>query len=342
MNSHHDDDDLQLLMLIVHLLDMQLDDLLEGLESVLMVHIREQHRLNRSLPNEKSRPTWDAFSNRISSTHFRRMFRMNLEAFTALCNRITKSVGVDRFRSEEYLSRQQEELDEDDRIIPYIPGEIKVAISLRMLAGGSYLDLVPLFEVSTSHVYNIFHTFLAWVLKSFDFPLVSLLREKNWSAINQFANGYAEKSNGVFFGPFSALDGIAIRVRCPTEREVPDPGNYYCRKGFHALNVQAMCDKNKRFLWCYPSNKGSTHDSVAFTSSKLYELLNESSKELYSRGLFIAGDSAYNLTSFLVTPYDTDEIESDSDHSKDSFNFHLSSCRIYIECVQFRNQLERN
>jgi hypothetical protein len=168
MNSHHDDDDLQLLMLIVHLLNMQLDDLLEGLESVLMVHIREQHRLNRSLPNEKRRPTWDAFSNRISSTHFRRMFRMNLEAFTALCNRITKSVGVDRFRSEEYLSRQQEELDEDDRIIPYIPGEIKVAISLRMLAGGSYLDLVPLFEVSTSHLYNIFHTFLAWVLKSFD------------------------------------------------------------------------------------------------------------------------------------------------------------------------------
>jgi DDE superfamily endonuclease len=243
------------------------------------------------------------------------------------------NVGVERFRSEEFLSRQDQEFDDEERKVPPIPGEIKVAISIRMLAGGSYLDLVPLFEVSTSHLYNIFHTFLEWILKTFQFPLVPLLREKNWSAINQLANDYAEKSNGIFFGPFSALDGLAVRVKCPTEREVPDPGNYFCRKGFYALNVQAICDRSKRFLWCYPSNKGSTHDSVAFSSSKLFELLHELSSDLYSRGLFIAGDSAYNLTSFLVTPYETDEISSDSEHTKDSFNYHLSSCRIYIECA---------
>jgi DDE superfamily endonuclease len=332
----HDDDndaDLFLIVFILQLIHFHVVDLAHELESLLVRHIREQQRLNRSLPQEKTRPTWEAFSNRISSTHFRRMFRMTLEAFSCLCQRITSKVGDDRFRSEEFLSQQEKGSEDDERKIPHISGEIKVAIAIRMLAGGSYLDLVPLFEVSTSHLYNIFHTFIAWVLQTLEFPLVAWLRECNWTAINHLANTYAEKSNGVFYGPFCALDGLAVRVKCPTEREVADPGNYFCRKGFHALNVQAICDSSKRFLWCYPSNKGSTHDSVAFTSSKLYELLKEKSNELYRRGFFIAGDSAYNLTSFLVTPYETDELGLDSDHSKDSFNYHLSSCRIYIECA---------
>jgi DDE superfamily endonuclease len=325
--------ELQLLLLVIQLLNWQMDDLIEGLESTLLLHVREQQRLNRSLPQEKTRPTWEAFSGRVSTIHFRRMFRMSIEAFTALCKCISTKVGEDRFRSEEFLLKQEQGSDDEERKIPHIPGEIKVAIAIRMLAGGSYLDLVPLFEVSTSHLYNIFHTFLAWILQSFEFPLVPWLRATNWPAINHLADLYAEKSNGVFFGPFCALDGLAVRVKCPTERDVADPGNYYCRKGFFALNVQAICDRSKRFLWCYPSNKGSTHDSVAFTSSKLYELLKELSNEFYSRGLFIAGDSAYNLTSFLVTPYETDAMVSDSDRTKDAFNYHLSSCRIYIECA---------
>ena len=112
-----------------------------------------------------------------------------------------------------------------------------------------------------------------------------------------------------------------------------DPGNYYCRKGFYALNVQAIVDKKKQFLWSYPSNKGSTHDSAAFCGSKLYDLLKETAKELYNRGLFIVGDSAYGLAPFLLVPYDQAELKEDVLQAKDSFNYHLSSCRIHVECA---------
>jgi DDE superfamily endonuclease len=201
------------------------------------------------------------------------------------CTHISRSIGEERFRSEAFLAEKTEEQEQifpsDERKIPLIAGEIKVAISIRMLAGGSYIDLVPLFHVSTSHLYNIVDLFLAWILKTFEFPLVPWLRERNWDALTNLANFYAEKSNGIFFGPFSGLDGLAVRVKCPKESEVADPGNYFCRKGFYALNVQAICDRRKRFLWCYPSNKGSTHDSAAFASSKLYDLLKELSNDLY-------------------------------------------------------------
>ncbi len=39
----------------------------------------------------------------------------------------------------------------------FVCGEIKVALSLRLLAGGSYLDLALLFGISTRHVHRIFH-----------------------------------------------------------------------------------------------------------------------------------------------------------------------------------------
>lgn len=63
-----------------------------------------------------------------------------------------------------------------------IPGEVKVAISLRQLAGGLYLDLAPLFDVSMGHIYRIFDDFFDWVLKAFVFPLARYIYEENWGA----------------------------------------------------------------------------------------------------------------------------------------------------------------
>ena len=264
---------------------------------------------------------------------------MTVDGFNGLCNVIIKKIGEERFASEEFIrtsaANRKKRSAGNKRKIPPIAGEIKVALSIRMLAGGSYLDIAPLFDVSKTSLYTIFDSFLEWMLAAFSFPLVKWIREGQWEALNHLANQFAEKSNGAFFGPFGSLDGLAIRTQSPSLTEVTDPGNYYCRKGFYALNCQAICDKMKRFLWCYPSNKGSTHDSAAFNGSRLCDLLKEEtvSRTLHEKGLFLAGDSAHNLSPFLVTPYDVDETSADINGERDSFNFHLSSCRIHIECA---------
>lgn len=193
---------------------------------------------------------------------------MTVDCFNAFCVKIRDQIGKETFRTEAYLIENSTASS-----IPAIAGEIKVALSLRTLAGGSYFDLVPLFAVSTAALYKIFLKFLERVLLTFEFSLVGWLRGNNWEVLKHLALQFAERGNGVLCGPFAAIDGIAIKVKCPTFNEVPDPGNYYCRKGFCALNVKAMCDKTKRFLWCYPSNKGSTHDSSAFSVSQLSAML---------------------------------------------------------------------
>ncbi|CAJ1934612.1 unnamed protein product [Cylindrotheca closterium] len=232
--------------------------------------------MNRSLPIYLLRPTFDQFTATISASHFRKMFRMTQSMFATLCATICNEIGPEVFRSESFLSQRRERIygsqEPREQAVAPVSGEIRVAIGLRMLAGGSYLDLVPLFRVSSSQLYDVFDTFLVWILATFKFPLPQYFAENNWPAIERLAFPFAEKTNGIFYGVFAALDGLAVRIKGPRIDEVPDPGNYYCRKGFFALNVQAMCDKAKYFLWCFPANKGSTHDSTAFANSTLFEM----------------------------------------------------------------------
>lgn len=300
--------------------------------TLLQDHIEEQTRMCRNLPATKTRPTWTAFCNRVSDSHFRRQFRMTRNTFTNLCSILCSAVGESTFCPESSILSTRNSASLEGRG-GLIPGEVKAAISIRLLAGGSYLDLMPLYDISVSYIYVIFDEFLDWVLKAFEFPLTKYITDENWTALEALAEPFSYGSNGVFAGIIGALDGLAVRIRSPRLSEVSDPGNYYCRKGFFALNVQAICDRLKRFIWCYTSNKGSTHDSVAFSNSRLYSMLTDKAAVLEDKGFYLVGDSAYNLTPFLLIPYSTDEVRNDSSGMCDAFNFFLSSSRIFIECA---------
>lgn len=98
-----EDHKLVLLLLLLQFLSVQLEQLLDCLETILAAHIREKRHLCRSIPPDKTRITWTAFFDKISELHFRRMFRMNLAAFNGLCKKITESIGKEVLRSEAHL-----------------------------------------------------------------------------------------------------------------------------------------------------------------------------------------------------------------------------------------------
>ena len=126
------------------------------------------------------------------------------------------------------------------------------------------------------------------------------------------------------------MDGVAIKIKCPATSDlIQDPGNYFCRKGFYALNVQAICDKSRRVLWMSSGHKGSTHDSTAFLETQLFKILDQNSDWLESKGYFIVGDSPYPLMGHLLVPYS----DAKSLSAEDAFNFWLSNSRIHIECA---------
>lgn len=294
---------------------------------------RKRRRTNRSIDiddepsyysstrTSKSKfPSWSELSDNISDNIFRRKYRMTKQQFDLLCERIQTKVGVDAFRPENNQG---------------LGGKVRIAIGLRLLCGGSYLDLIGrAYGVeSMQSIYNYFHTFIGWVDETFDFPLVGLLEGLNRgdadaiAKLKEMSSEFAADSDMCFWGCIGAIDGLAIRIRCPSN--VSDPGNYFCRKNFYALNVQAICDRRKRILWISPGHHGSTHDSTAWQQTKLYDFLERIKDKLKENGFFIVGDSAYPLSTYMQVPYPNARPST----SQDSFNFWLSNSRIQIECT---------
>ena len=59
---------------------------------------------------------------------------------------------------------------------------------------------------------------------------------KNWKALERVSDGFAGASGDIFKGVFGALDGLALKIRCPIISEIiANPGNTYCRNGFYAV-----------------------------------------------------------------------------------------------------------
>jgi hypothetical protein len=77
-------------------------------------------------------------------------------------------------------------------------------------------------------------------------------------------------------------------------------------------------------------HQGSTLDSVAFGSTELCSLMVLISSWLLEQGFFLISDSAFNLASWMITPYEDASFEGDI---KDVFNFWHSNSQIHVEGV---------
>ena len=68
-------------------------------------------------------------------------------------------------------------------------------------------------------------------------------------------------------------------------------------KGYHAINIQVVCDSDLNLSNIVAKWPGLTHDSILLNSSELYTLL-------VNMGIsgWLLGDSGYPLLPWLLTP----------------------------------------
>ena len=117
---------------------------------------------------KKKRVNWAELNTRISCSQFRRMFRMTRPCFKLLCQNIIAAVGESTFKSEVYIPYFLDQpytfqcscqvsiyLAQKEASGGYLCGEVKLAITLRILAGGDSLDLGALFDISPCYCKNI-------------------------------------------------------------------------------------------------------------------------------------------------------------------------------------------
>ena len=285
---------------------------------------------------KKERVNWQEVSDRMGDYQFRRMFRMSRRCFQDLCFTIIGKVGESAFKSQAYidafLKQTKMYVANEKTTAGYICGEIKLAITIRLLAGGDALDLAVIFDIYPTHLAAIMREVLTyWIIKPNIGKIDIIKYLENKEAMDRVSNGFAKRSNGVLTGAIGAIDGWLVKIRRPNNHMdgVTNPVPFYSRKGYYGLNVQCIVDDRKKVLWAKFNNKGASHDSTCFKNSDLYQHLISIGDELFNERRFFLGDSAYGIQSFIIPPYDSPL----SKTPEDDYIFFHSSARITVECA---------
>ena len=152
-----------------------------------------------------------------------------------------------------------------------IPPAIKLAIALRFLAGGIYLDLAFAFDVPyttiMTYVWEVYEA-IDTDLNNINFPLGD--EEK----LRELEQGFMNISGGVFQGTVAAGDGVVFRMQQPSREAVDgDVASFFTRKGYYAYGMQAFVDSSCKFLGISMKMCASTHDSTAYLVSDLSDAI---------------------------------------------------------------------
>ena len=203
--------------------------------------------------------------------------------------------------------------------------ELQVSIALRLLAGGSHLDVADLHGVAEGTAEKTLDRVVKAVDELVQLPFNEPADLRNVELLDEISAGFAEHTDGAVFGCVGAIDGIHVRITKPAE----DGPSYMCRKGFFSINCQAIVDSKRRFLWVEAGARGPVHDCTAFLDTEFASAIDEG--HLPSQ-YFFYGDDAYKAIGHqIVTPYPGRGLWK-SAPDQDNANFWISRSRIEVEC----------
>ena len=169
--------------------------------------------------------------------------------------------------------------------------ELQVMAALRYFASGAYFrvvaDSIGIEETSVrKSVWKVTAALNEIAPQFIKFP-------KKQKEIQQAMQSFY--SIGGFPNVLGAIDGTQIKIRKPPpEREEA----FYCRKQYHSLNVQFICNGEMIFTNCFARYPGSFHDSRIWRNSAVREFLESVNME----HCWLLGDSGYPLEPWLLTP----------------------------------------
>ena len=255
--------------------------------------------------------TWADHVEKLSERDFKLRYRMDSDSFYELLDILKPGLeGNEKKRSQARCG------------VP-IELETRLAAALRFFAGGSYLDITLIYDISEYTfwqgcvwpVVDAINTYL----NNVNFPI------NDPAALAELEADFRAGTRGDFWrGQVGAIDGVHFKMKCPTAKEVKDPQRYHIsRKDMYALLGVAICDYHRRFTWFDITHASCTHDSTAFSATALGQDV-VSGKLPYP--YFLNGDAAFTLGPHMIIP-------SNNDPNLDDFDFYQSSNRMAIECA---------
>ena len=182
-----------------------------------------------------------------------------------------------------------------------------------------YGTIGHLFAVSKESVCMIVHAVLLFIIS----PILKskMIKFPKGAELDRVLHGYEEKWGFPQCG--GAIDGSHIPIIGPNV----DRANYYNRKGWYSIILQAVVDDRYRFTDIMEGCPGSVHDARVFANSKLFKkgedgtLFPNINREIsgVQVPVVLLGEPAYPLLPWLMKPY------------SDDVYLQLSSARMTVE-----------
>ena len=127
-----------------------------------------------------------------------------------------------------------------------------------------------------------------------------------------------------------AIDGTHIPIIAPADHHC----DYFNRKHFHSVILQAVVDHKYRFININVGHPGKHHDAYVFKESSLFEypeqFFPDWKKNILGTNvpLFVIGDPAYPLLPWLMKGYINNIATTEA---QQYYNYRLSSARMVVE-----------
>jgi hypothetical protein len=177
----------------------------------------------------RRRLDWHRWTQRLTDFEFRRYFRMVRTCFARLLDNIADTITSD--------ARRGQMGSPNGAISP----EMKLSMTLRWLAGGSYLDIHHFHGVCEAAFWSAKDQVLDAInaCEGLDIVFPSLDDD---DALKKLLSQFKEKSEMFSFDHcVGALDGLLVDLHGIKGEAASMATLYFTRKGVYVLNVQALC-----------------------------------------------------------------------------------------------------
>ena len=184
--------------------------------------------------------------------------------------------------------------------------EKRVAITLwRLGTNIEYCSLSHLFGVGLSTAYVAVSDVCSAIVDQLTSRYIALPSGENLKLV---VNGFLSKL--CIPQCIGAIDSTHIPIIAPKD----NPVDYYNRKGYHSMVLQALVDHQYKFMDAYTGWPGSVHDARVLMNSTHFLKCDNGTyplpKDINGTNipLLIIGDPAYPLTPWLIKPFSDSEL----------------------------------
>jgi len=225
--------------------------------------------------------------------------------------------------------------------------EMKLAMTLRLLAGATYLEFVW-YEVRVDHIWYYVKPVLVAIHQLVNNVKLPYTPSELDAVISDWHEAMDKKYPGhdIFPGVAGAADGLVVERTKPKKRELEIPEaegggtrdfrSYLNRSAVWAWVAMAIVGAYGEFLMFEINWPGATNDSTAFTQSEGMNWL-QWMDNVAEKGVIVGDDAFSSIHSRMLTPFTKRQLTyarsiSDVQYKKmRAFNHLLSSQRITSE-----------